>query len=85
SHLEGVGNYLAACAAITLVHYTPPPFVGIILPCICPYVKLLMKIRSAWLSFLGREAASQAIQHDSQNSPACEDFVNRQADGLHML
>jgi len=52
SHLEGAGNYLAACAAITLVHYTPPPFVGIILPCICPYVKLLMKIRSQWLSFL---------------------------------
>ena len=45
SHLEGVGNYHAACAATTLVHYTPPPFVAIIIPCICPVVKLLMKIR----------------------------------------
>jgi hypothetical protein len=52
SHLEGAGNYLAACAAITLVHYTPPPFVGIILPCIYPSVKLLMNIRSGLLSFV---------------------------------
>jgi hypothetical protein len=33
SHLEGVGNYHAACAAITLVHYTPPPFIALIVPC----------------------------------------------------
>jgi hypothetical protein len=33
SHLEGVGNYHAACAAITLVHYTPPPFIAHIVHC----------------------------------------------------
>lgn len=31
SRLEGVGIYNAACAATTLIHYTPPPFdVGIV-------------------------------------------------------
>ena len=40
SHLEGVGNYLAACAAITLVHYTPPPFIAFIVPCNSEAVKL---------------------------------------------
>ena len=61
SHLEGVGNYLAACAAFTLVHCTPPPFIGIILPCIYPSVKLLMNIRSELLSFMLGESASQAV------------------------
>src|SRR5438876_3743063 len=40
SHLEGVGNYHAACAAITLVHYTPPPFIALIVPCNSEPVKL---------------------------------------------
>jgi hypothetical protein len=75
SHLEGVGNYLAACAAVTLVHYTPPPFVGIILPCIYPSVKLLMNIRSGLLSFVWHELALQAVPYDSHNLPTCEDCV----------
>ncbi len=45
SHLEGVGNDLAACAAITLVHYTPPPFIAFIVPCNLETVKLFLKIR----------------------------------------
>jgi hypothetical protein len=65
SHLEGDGNFIAACAANTLVHYTPPPFVGIILPCIYASVKVLMKIRSAWSSFSRRETACQGAQRDS--------------------
>ncbi len=40
SELEGVGNYHAACAAITLVHYTPPPFIALIVPCNSNAVKL---------------------------------------------
>ncbi len=42
SHLEGVGNYLAACAAITLVHYTPPPFIALIVPCNFNPVKIFL-------------------------------------------
>jgi hypothetical protein len=45
SHLEGVGNDLAACAAITLVHCTPPPFIAFIVPCNLETVKLFLKIR----------------------------------------
>jgi hypothetical protein len=44
SHLEGVGNYLAACAAITLVHYTPPPFIALIVPCNLKAVKIFLSI-----------------------------------------
>ncbi len=44
SHLEGVGNYHAACAAITLVHYTPPPFIALIVPCNFNAVKLFPQI-----------------------------------------
>ena len=78
SHLEGVGNYHAACAATTLVHYTPPPFVAIIIPCICPVVKPLMKIRldSAVTSTL--KAASEAGWRDFTELPYCEYFVNWQ-------
>ena len=60
SHLEGVGNYHAACAATTLVHYTPPPFIAIIIPCICPIVKLLMKIRLDSLVAAALKTASDA-------------------------
>ena len=49
SHLEGVGNDLAACAAITLVHYTPPPFIAFIVPCNLETVKLFLKILLAWM------------------------------------
>ena len=45
SHLEGVGYDLAACAAMTLVHYTPPPFIAFIVPCNLETVKLFLKIR----------------------------------------
>jgi len=47
SHLEGVGNYLAACAAITLVHYTPPPFIALIVPCNFDPVKIFFPISLA--------------------------------------
>ena len=44
SHLEGVGNYCAARAATMFVHYTPPPFIAHIVPCISCAVKLFLKI-----------------------------------------
>jgi hypothetical protein len=44
SHLEGVGNHYAACAATTFVHYTPPPFVALIVHCISDAVKPFLKI-----------------------------------------
>ena len=34
SHLEGVGNHRAAHAATTFIHYTPPPFIALIVQCI---------------------------------------------------
>jgi len=40
----GVGNYLAACAAITLVHYTPPPFIALIVHCNLNAVKIFSSI-----------------------------------------
>ena len=45
SHLEGVGNYLAARAATTFIHYTPPPFIALIVHRISSAVKLFLKIR----------------------------------------
>ena len=78
SHLEGVGNYHAACAATTLVHYTPPPFVAIIIPCICPVVKLLMKIRLDSAVATTLEAASEAGWRDLTVLPYCEYCVNWQ-------
>ncbi len=45
SHLEGVGNYLAARAATTFIHYTPPPFIALIVHRISCAVKLFLKIR----------------------------------------
>jgi hypothetical protein len=78
SHLEGVGNYHAACAAITLVHYTPPPFVAIILPCICPVVKLLMKIRLTSMSMDAFTSASEGGLRDFTLMPDCEYCVNWQ-------
>jgi hypothetical protein len=68
-----------------LIHYTPPPFVGIILPCIYPSVKLLMKIHSEWLSFVSPQTASQAASGDSVITPDCEDCVKRQGSGLRVL
>ncbi len=44
SHLEGVGNHYAARAATMFVHYTPPPFIAHIVPCISCAVKLFLKI-----------------------------------------
>ena len=44
SHLEGVGNYLAARAATTFIHYTPPPFIALIVPCNLGDVKTFVKI-----------------------------------------
>ena len=44
SHLEGVGIYYAARAATMFVHYTPPPFIAHIVPCISFAVKLFLKI-----------------------------------------
>lgn len=32
SRLEGARTYNAACAATTLIHYTPPPFDDVIVP-----------------------------------------------------
>lgn len=45
SHLEGVENYWAACAATTFIHYTPPPFIAHIVHRISCAVKLFLKIR----------------------------------------
>jgi hypothetical protein len=59
--------------------YTPPPFVGIIVPCIYAPVKLLMKIRSEWLSFVWSKAAWEGTRRDLQKLPDCEDSVKRQA------
>ena len=44
SHLEGVGNYYAACAATRFIHYTPPPFIALIVPCNLGDVKTFVKI-----------------------------------------
>jgi hypothetical protein len=44
SHLEGVGNQYAARAATMFIHYTPPPFIALIVPCISRAVKLFLKI-----------------------------------------
>jgi hypothetical protein len=68
-----------------LIHYTPPPFVAIILPCIYPSVKLLMKTRSEWSSFAPSEARSEAMPGDSLITLDCEDYVKRQGSGLRVL
>src|SRR5215472_3845052 len=63
SHLEGVGNYLAACAAITLVHYTPPPFIALIVPCNSNSVKIFLQFICQFATELHSTLASQGISY----------------------
>jgi hypothetical protein len=73
SHLEGVGYYLAACAAITLVHYTPPPFIAIIVHCNSNAVKIFLQFIVELEKSLYLLLASQAT---SITSNSCKNLSN---------
>src|SRR5215467_13856036 len=72
SHLEGVGNYLAACAAITLVHYTPPPFIALIVHCNSKAVKIFLQ----FIFQFGNELlVILAPQANSYTSEICKKLI----------
>ena len=74
SLLEGVGNYCAACAATRFVHYTPPPFVALIVHCFFSAVKSFLKIH---LNQAGGRCRWIGFRRDVRVNQGCENYVNR--------